>query len=610
MNRTSGPPLNTIERGGWRQFTPSQLLLLPVLLAAAIWLFLPTMQFGFLGWDDRQNILDNPAVIGESVKPAWLAPWFGFYNPVVQSVWRVVFASGGGSAVPFRWLNLALHLANVLLVYVLAMRLLREHSGQDDAKSASNAIVSFLAAVLFALHPLQVGSVAWISGSRDLLAASFALAALLVLIRDAVPKAISESTVSTIVRVAIASLLFAASLLCKPSGAALPAIVALLSYTMPHALRLSRRATFWLTAVWGAAIAVVIRVTYEVQSDLTPLTVPFAQRVMGAFDAIGFYVIKFVWPTQLSIDYGRTPSAVWNGGLTPSMLLCATVGAGAVIAIAISVWRFRRAHAPAMFSVGLLALSPVLGIVPFSFQRISTVTDHYAYLPLVFVAIGCGSLARAVHRTSSRFRGDVTTAPWAVAAIATAVTVVLLVVSSSRVTAWRSDEALFADALSKNANSVPALVSVAKTSCDNGRYLEGITFAHRALGLDSTSPTALANVAVCYFRDNQPEKVIALLPIIVTPKAVYNLDRDNTPTSSLMNSMAGAFFATDRPKTGWLLLCYAAALRPTNVMLQENLRDMADAVVAAGGRAECGPATGVVPLVEALEAVGEDATRE
>jgi len=178
-----------------------------------------------------------------------------------------------------------------------------------------------------------------------------------------------------------------------------------------------------------------------------------------------------------------------------------------------------------------------------------------------------------------------------------------IVVMPSRIAVWASDRELFVDALSKNPRSVPALISVAKDACDGGSLQEGIAYAERAVALDSTRAAAYSNLAHCLFQAGQPERVIALMPALTDAGLIHDLERDNAPASSLLNSLAGSHFVTNRPKAGWLLLCYALALRPDNEMLQANVRDVAPEVAAAGGSPVCGRTVGIANLLETVEEI-------
>lgn len=576
----------------WHSLLP--LVLLAVGIGVALVVYVPTISYGFLGWDDRLNILENPSVIGDSVLPAWKHVWFGMYNPVVQTLWRWLYAAGAGSPVPFRVLNIGVHLVNGVLVYELSRRVLRDGQASPERNGSTSPVPlqSALAATIFLLHPLQVGAVAWISGSRDVLATAFALLAVLLLLDTS-----ARSRRRRVVMDIAATVCFAASILSKPNAAALPAVVLVLSAWPAAVHRIVRTRALLVAGTWSVVVAIVAVVTYAVQADLTPMDIPIRQRLLGAVDAIGFYTMKVLVPSGLTVDYGRTPAAVWSGTLTPSKVLAASVGAMVLGALVLATTRLRRSRVLLLLLIALLLLLPVLGLVPFSYQRVSTVADHYLYLPMAFLAMA------VVCMLGTRVAGSVPR--WAFVASAGAVVLVALFVSLARVGAWASDRLLFVDALSKNPRSVPALISLAKDVCDEGALDQGIAFAERAVAIDSTRAAAYSNLAHCLFRAGKPEQVIALMPALAEPEVVYQLERDNAPASSLLNSLAGSYFITNRPQTGWLLLCYALALRPDNEMLQANVRDVAPEVVAAGGSGVCERPVGLASLFKSVEKIGE-----
>lgn len=148
-----------------------------VLLILAIWaVYSQCLEFEFVLWDDDIHISANKlmhAPSSESLKTLIEKPFFGLYIPVTYSFWLMLaWISGLSSSSPgpdptvFHLANIILHTGNVCLVYALARKL------------TISSMAALAAALVFALHPLQVEAVAWVSGAKDLLSSTSSFLAL------------------------------------------------------------------------------------------------------------------------------------------------------------------------------------------------------------------------------------------------------------------------------------------------------------------------------------------------------------------------------------------------------------------------------------------------
>ena len=157
-----------------------------LLVFAIIITFGRIISFEFLDWDDPVNITKNPLLHPPSLGKTlafWIIPYAGLYIPVTYSFWSVeaLLASGSAAADPltpsvFHAGSLLLHLGCTLALFEL-LRLL-----------VKNVAAACAGALLFAVHPLQVESVAWITETKGLLSAFFSFVALWVYLqRDAIP---------------------------------------------------------------------------------------------------------------------------------------------------------------------------------------------------------------------------------------------------------------------------------------------------------------------------------------------------------------------------------------------------------------------------------------
>jgi hypothetical protein len=526
--------------------------MLAVVACAAVVAYARVIHAPFLAWDDDRNILLNPFVRSGHIGALWAAPWFGLYVPVTSTAWAGLWHLGDGAAWPFRAYNLAVHLASTMLVWRLLLRL-----GRTSSADPGLDVAAAIGATVFALHPLQSAAVAWISGGRDVTATFLALAAVVVWLRFTRAAALT------------ATALFAAALLAKPSVATVPLAVLVLAWAGG---RVSLRRAAPAMLAWIALAGTVAWLSARVQSDMATVTVALSDRPVVAIDAFGFYLMKLVAPVGLSADHGRTPP--WL--LAHADAIAPTFLAVAAVASAAFMWR-RRGVASWVLAWAVL-LGPVAGLVTFSFQRISTVADHYAYLPMVAVA---GAAAVLVRPAVERWRVAALVL-WGVAVIAaTAAT-------WSRAGVWTSDAALFGEMVGKNPDSFSGLTNLAKLACDAGDTARGAALAARALALEPANPPTLATRADCLYRAGAFDAVVAMRSRIGFPSVQYALARDDAAAASFVNSIAGALFQTGRLRDGLSYLCQAVAIRPGDDYLQANLHDVVAEFRRRGLDAQCG----------------------
>ena len=363
------------------------------------------------------------------------------------------------------------------------------------------------------------------------------------------------------------TILFALGLLAKPSIAGVPLALCVLTLVRDRVLivRTAREMAVWMAMVVAVAIG-----TSSVQSGMAPIHVDWWWRPIVALDALGFYAERVVAPVHLAADYGRTPGAL---GAHPGWLVMTLGPSLLVLAIALIDLRKRRLSW-ALAGVGLLG--PVLGILTFAYQRISTVADHYMYLPMLAVAGGIATLVSLWSPTRQ-----------VIAAATLVVTFVGAGLTWQRARVWQTDAGFFGDMLERNPVSVSALANLSKTECEAGRLEGGAHYAQRALELDPTNVAALVNSAYCDFHQALYDNVLALRHRLSDPNVQYALDRDDWGTSRLLNTMAGANFNQGHMLSGWADLCQAMALDPDNGDLRANATDVAKQVAVLGEHLTC-----------------------
>ncbi len=329
--------------------------------ALSMLVFARTLGAEFLLWDDDLHVTGNARfdpVTLRSVASFWTEPFLGLYVPASYTLFALeAWGTGGPDPRIFHAVSVALHACNAALVVILLARLGARPTG------------AALGGILFALHPLQVESVSWISEQRGLLAACFGLGALVVYARP----------VRSLRGDLFSGALLVLALLAKPSAVVVPALALLVEIAI---LRRGLRFAAPRLATGFVAAAAILVVTKSLQADETLKgIVAVPDRFLVAADALEFYARKFVVPIGLAADHGRRPALVVAHGL--DWTLAATT---LVLVAAMLVPQVRRVVI-LPFAMFVAALAPVLGLVPFAHQDISTVAERYAYLALLGPAL-------------------------------------------------------------------------------------------------------------------------------------------------------------------------------------------------------------------------------
>lgn len=449
-----------------------------LLLAITLVVFQAVCRQPFVDWDDPLHTYQNPLL--NPITPAhlwefWLRPHAGHYVPVSYMLYAwlstlapypglVATPSGDFSAFNprvFHTANLLLHLGNVWLVFTLLRRIVR----RDWA--------AFGGALLFAVHPVQVESVAWVSELRGLLSNGFGLLALWQYLCYAQTSGGPGEAARSRRHYGVALAAFGLALLSKPSAVTLPLMAFVLDWGV---LRRPWRRVAVALLGWALLALPIAWLTRGAQPVPPNLMIPLWQRPLIAGDALAFYLSKLLAPVRLAIDYGRTPAFVLNH---PALWL---TGAAPLLAVLLA-WR-RRGRSPYLLpALGLFiaALLPVLGFVPFIFQKFSTVADRYAYLALFGPAlIAAWTLAQAKGKAVPVIYGVFLAA--------------CVCLSLSQIRVWNDSQALFSRSLVINPDSPWMQYNLANALRYQGRTEEAIPHYEEALRLDPDYASAHCNL--------------------------------------------------------------------------------------------------------------------
>jgi tetratricopeptide (TPR) repeat protein len=335
-----------------------------LLVAVALLAYSPVAQSGFV-WDDDVALTRNPLVqAADGLYRAWFTTQAPDYWPVTLTTFWVEWRIWGANPLGYHLVNLALHVGEVLLLWRVLRRL--------------RIPGAWLGALLFAVHPVNVESVAWVTQRKNLMAMLFYLASVWAFLRAGWPE---EKTKSG--RWYAASLAaFVLAMLSKGSVAILPLVlVGIVAWRRRLALRDALwAAPFFLVAAALTAVNIWFQAHHLAGADLIRQAT-FLQRLLGAGAALGFYLSKAVLPLNLTFFY-----PLWRIDAHQILWYLPLLAA-----LGLTVWLWRRSRA-ALFAwlYFCAALVPVLGFTDVYFMKFSLVADHYQHLALIGVTALAG----------------------------------------------------------------------------------------------------------------------------------------------------------------------------------------------------------------------------
>ena len=353
--------------------------LLPVLIGVLTFVvFIPALSGAFLTWDDDVNLVSNEFYRGlgsPQIRWAFSNVRMGHYIPLTWLGFSANYVGGGMNPWGYHLANVILHAANAVTFYFIARRLLaaaRDGGRQDQRSDPALAWGAAAAALVFALHPLRVESVAWVTERRDVQSGLFFLGAILAYLRGV-------ETHERIERrwLAASLFLFAGGLLSKASVMVLPAVLVLLDTyplrrgALPWRRLVVEKAGYWVLGAGGAAGALIALRLSGLRITSYGVYGPEARAAMVAY-SFWFYPSTWAWPVRLSPMY-ELPARI--DPLT-GRFLGPAVGLIAVT-ILLVLLRKRWPAGLAAWIYSALLILPVCGVVHAGFQLAH---DRYSYL--------------------------------------------------------------------------------------------------------------------------------------------------------------------------------------------------------------------------------------
>jgi Flp pilus assembly protein TadD len=430
------------------------------LLALTVIVYWPVKQAGFI-WDDDDHVTENPAMTSPAgLVKIWSSLSVSRYYPLTLTTFWVQRRLWGLNPLPYHAVNVVLHGLNAILIYLTLRRL--------------QVRPAWVAAAIWAIHPVNVESVAWITELKNVQSGTFFFLALLTFLRY--ERTGSRGWYTGSIGCAVAAVL------SKSSTVILP--LALLLCAWWQRRRITRRDWLRIAPFFLIALPMALLTIAEQQGRVRSQpawSLGLVDRFGIAGRSLWFYAGKLLWPPNLSFIYPR-----WNvpGKSSPSWL--AWLGIAAVIALG---WRYRQkiwAHAGLFgFAYFAAALLPVLGFFNIFFFRYSFVADHFQYLASIgIIALACAAVASAVPPPHLRLT------------IASVALVSLGFLSRQHLQIFADEETLWRDTVARNPRAVIAQNNLGLVLYGQLQYRNAIECFDRALQADPNSAEAHYNLGL------------------------------------------------------------------------------------------------------------------
>jgi Flp pilus assembly protein TadD len=475
--------------------------LIPGLVALLTFVvFSPALRNGFVNWDDFETLVENQNFRGITWSHLrWMFTTFhmGHYQPLSWLTFGLDYLAWGLEPSGYHLTSVLLHSANAVLFYFLTRRLLAL------SMPSFNLVVLYLAAgfaaLIFAIHPLRVESVAWATERRDVLSGFFLLLTVLSYL-----KAVGSEMNKTSRRYWMAAtvVLYVLSLLSKVIGVMLPLVLMVLDVYPLR--RLGGGAGKWIGAdarrVWleklpffiaaTAAGIVALTAQQKVGSLVSLEGHDLTDRIAQVLYGITFYGVKTLLPTSLAPVYEFPPDFYlfnWRVILAAIVFMMFTVG--------LFVARHRWPAGLTCWIVYLLLLAPVSGVAQNGPQLVA---DRYAYLscmvwPILLVAVlarlwrsGTGGMVRPVG-----------------AALLTGVFLFMLfgfgILTWKQTQIWHDTETLWSHALAVRPSSI-AYFHMGRSMAQRGDLAEAEKHLRRAVEINPRNDVIQSNLALVLAR--------------------------------------------------------------------------------------------------------------
>ncbi|MCE5210493.1 MAG: tetratricopeptide repeat protein [Deltaproteobacteria bacterium] len=487
-----------------------KLIVYIVLIIAALVVYWQVSQFDFLNYDDPVYVTENSHIQSgitlKGIDWAFSTTHAEFWHPLTWLSLMFDYELYGLNAGGYHVTNIILHILSVLLLFRLFHRM-------TGALWKSAFVAAF-----FALHPLRVESIAWISERKDVLSAFFWMLTLCLYVYYVEKPAIK--------RYLLVLFSFICGLMSKPMLVTLPVIMILLDY-WPLKRFESQKGSLFLWQLREKIIFFIVSAVFSIITiyaqpgiSTNDLSFPLESRIINALGSFVVYIGKTFWPGNLTVCYPFIAQApAWQ--VSGAVLLILAVSAAVILA---------NRRWPYLFAGWFwyaVALLPVIGIIPGGYNAMA---DRYVYLPSIGIAIMMAWGVPLLFKSENLCKKILFPA-------ALAFLIIMSVLTWKQCGYWRDSLTLFSHALHVNSHNYHAHINVASYLVKENNFKEALYYYDKAIEIKPDKADAYNNRGIVYAKMGRYQlaiddfnKAISLQPDnanIFTNRATFYLNQGN-----------------------------------------------------------------------------------
>jgi tetratricopeptide (TPR) repeat protein len=497
---------------------PLRVLAGVILIAVAVFsAYIPCINGGFVMDDDL--LLTNNRLINASdgLQQFWCSTESPEFYPVTNNTFWIEWRLWEINPAGYHVTNLILHIVESLLIWIILCKL-----------SVPGA---FLAAVIFAVHPVNVESVAWIASRKNLTAMLFFLLAILWYLKADMPTASvgmaparSQGGPREREKTEILSPLaprfsplfyclslaaFVLAMLGKGSTMVLPVLLLGIVWWMRPLKMwdLTRTSPFFVIA----ALLTAVNMWFQTHgSEVVIRAAGFVERILGAGFVVWFYLYKAILPINLAFIYPQ-----WNIHAANALWW---LPLAAALAVTAALWRYgKKWSRPVLFCWGFfcVALMPIMGFTDVGFMRYSLVADRYQHIAIIAVIAPAAAFWSLWHRREGR----ITRLAAPIIAVTAVGTLALMTWRQSG--DFRDEITLYKSTLQKNPQCWLAENNLGKACCDIGQPQEAIEHYRQAIRLKPDYAEAQNNMGLMLYKNGQSQEAIGHYQLAIRSKPDY-----------------------------------------------------------------------------------------
>jgi protein O-mannosyl-transferase len=492
-------PTTEIQKKNW--FTRNSYIFLAFSLIVITYLvYSNSIKSEFVLLDDTAKVQENTLITGlswENIKAMFDTFIFHTYFPVTLLSYAFDYNIWGGlEPHGFHTTNLMLHILNVLLLFIFV----KKFTGKNNA--------AFIASLIFAVHPMNVETVAWLSERSNLLYTLFFLASMISYLK------LSRS--GNKIKYHIPTyLFFLLSLLSKSSAVILPLVFILIDYFYQNKFSLKivyNKIPYLLISLVFGLIAIYASVSTENIKNISA-TYTIFDRIFLAFYPLVYYVVKFFAPIKLSVIH---PYPLKSGGFLPFLYYLSLLPILVFIFVTVRFKPLKQILVFA-FSFFFLNISVLLMIVPIGGNFL--MAEHFVYVPFIGFAIAAGIIFSKIHDKSLKSKIP----SFGLLSIYFLLIPLFCLATYNRNPVWKNSSALFTDLSENCPDNSFAHYGMGTIYIDEKNFAAAISELSISIQFDSTYADAYYNRAIAEINLSLKDSALADLDKTILLNPSYNM---------------------------------------------------------------------------------------